>query len=419
MWALYNLLLVLCAPVWWVWMLSRTRRRAERPNWHQRLGYVSFPPKGGRPRIWFHAVSVGEVLACLPILKETRALVPNVEIVLSVTTSSGHKAAREQAKDLFDHLIYFPIDLPGAVLRSLRSVDPNAVVIMETELWMNFLWAAKKLGVPTLVVNGRISDRSFRNSSKVAAFYRALLSFVDQALMQTVEDARRIQSLGAAHAEVLGNCKFDQAVEGLDANVAEWRKTLGIPDGRQVVVVGSTRSPEEEDLVLEAIAGLDLQKVAVVHAPRHLERIPELFEKVVRRLGAVSLRSEGGGGGYILLDTYGELSKVYAVADVVVIGGGFGDFGGQNLLQPLAHGKPVLHGPHMQNFAEVAQAAAKENCTRTCSTAEELKSELLRLLGDAKSRQEMAQAARSFVGQNLGASRRYAERIQSAISPRT
>lgn len=413
--ALYNLLLVLAAPLWMAWMLHRARKRRELPVWRERFGRYDLPDKRGRPRIWLHAVSVGEVLASLPILRELRSLAPDAEVVLSVTTSSGHRTARERAEGLFDHLVYFPLDLPWVVRRALASIQPDALVLMETEIWMNLLAEARRRGSATLVANGRVSDRSFRRSVRFRRFFRAALAHLDWALMQTEEDARRIRELGAPNVQVIGNCKFDQAAEGLDADPREWRRLLGLPEGVPAVVIGSTRGPDEEDLVLEALGRIGLARTCAVHAPRHLERVPELYHKALGRLGQVALRSEGGGAAYVILDTYGELSKVYSAAEVVVIGGGFGEYGGQNLLQPLAHGKPVLHGPHMSNFAEVAAAASVAGATRVCRTAEELASVLEELLRNDGLRARMGEAARRFVEANLGASRRYAERILSAI----
>ncbi|MFN3683101.1 MAG: 3-deoxy-D-manno-octulosonic acid transferase [Fimbriimonadaceae bacterium] len=413
--ALYNLLLVLASPLWMAWMLSRARKRRELPVWRERFGRYDLPQKRGGPRIWLHAVSVGEVLASLPILRELRSIAPDAEVVLSVTTSSGHRTARERAQGLFDHLVYFPLDLPWVVRRALASVQPDVLVLMETEIWMNLLAEARRRGTATVVANGRVSGRSFRRSLRFRRFFRAALANLDWALMQTEEDARRIRELGARNVAVIGNCKFDQAVEGLEADPREWRRILGLPEGVPAVVIGSTRGPDEEDLVLEALGRVGLKRLCAVHAPRHLERVPELYHKALGRLGEVALRSEWGGAAYVILDTYGELSQVYSVAEAVVIGGGFGEYGGQNLLQPLAHGKPVLHGPHMSNFAEVASAAAAEGATRVCATAEELASALEELLRDDALRRRMGEAARRFVGANLGASRRYAERILSAI----
>jgi 3-deoxy-D-manno-octulosonic-acid transferase len=411
MFLLYNALLTLLAPLWVPWMLLRARKRADPPNWTERQGDYAIEMRKDRKRVWVHAVSVGEVVAARPILKELKNELSEHEIVLTVTTSSGHKTAKETASELYDHLFYFPIDVARMQLAAMSRVQPAAVVIMETELWMNFLWAAKVFECRTLLVNGRISDRSFPKARRFRFFYKRLLQNVDRCLMQTQLDADRIQTLGARSAEVFGNSKFDQAAEGLGADPAEWRQKLGIPEGRRVVVVGSTRGEEEEDFVLEALGRLDLQKIAVVHAPRHLERVPDLARKIERKFGAAALRSKQQTGDYLLLDTYGELSNVYAAADVVVIGGGFSNLGGQNLIQALAHGKPVLHGPHMQNFAEVTSAALAAGASQTCATPEELAQGIQSLLDDEARRREMGNAARQLIEQNVGASRRYAEAI--------
>lgn len=413
MFLLYNFLITILSPIWVPWMLWRTAKRAEKPNWQEKFGNYNLKP--GPDRVWIHAVSVGEVVAALPILREVRQLLPGYEIVLSVTTSSGHQTAREQATELVDHLVYFPLDIARFQLSAMQRVRPKVVAIMETELWMNFLWAANTFGASTLLMNGRISDRSFPRSRRLAFFYRALLKNVDRCLMQTQKDGERILALGARSAEVLGNCKFDQAAEGLDADPDLLRQELGLPEGVPLVVVGSTRSAEEEALVIAALRAVG--DVAVVHAPRHLERVPDLLAQVPDAW----LRSRGmpsESQSYIILDTYGELSKVYAVADVVVIGGGFSNLGGQNLLQPLAHGKPVIHGPHMQNFAEVAKAAAQAGATKVASTEEELAEALREILASQALRIEMGDAARQLVQGNLGASRRYGEAIATSVRPR-
>ena len=419
MFLLYNLLLTLTFPIWGAWMWWRTRQRKEAPNWTERTGNYNLPKRGDRRRVWIHAVSVGEVVAALSILREVRKALPKHEIVLSVTTSSGHQTARERAEGLYDHLVYFPVDVARFQLAAMQRVRPDVVAIMETELWMNFLWAAKTFGAETLLINGRISDRSYPRSMKLRAFYRALLSEVDRCLMQTTTDAQRIRDLGAKHAEVLGNCKFDQALEGRDADAAEWRAELGLEASRPVVVVGSIRH-EEFDLLAAAIFAVR-EDVQWVIAPRHVERATALVESIrgaANRPFPMSSRvADGrlGGEGILILDSYGELAKVYAVADVVVIGGGFANLGGQNLLQPLAHGHPIVHGPHMQNFRDVAAMAEAAGATRVAATAAELAAAVNALLSDRQAREQMGAAGKSLVSANVGASARYAKAIAEAV----
>jgi 3-deoxy-D-manno-octulosonic-acid transferase len=417
MFLLYNLLLTLFSPLWVPWMLWRTSRRKEKPNWAERQGDFPIAPDKEAKRIWVHAVSVGEVVAALPILRAVREELPEYEIVLSVTTSSGHQTAREKASDLFHHLVYFPIDTPRFQLAGMSRVRPQAVAVMETELWFNFLWAAKSFRAKTLLINGRISDRSFPRARLFRFFFRSMLQNVDRCLMQSERDADRILALGAGSAEVMGNCKFDEAAEGLDADPAEWRNALGLDGGVPVLVIGSTRSEFEERLVLDAVQALGLDRIQVVHAPRHLERAEPLAAEVSRRFGSVARRSRQERGRYLILDSYGELNRVYAAADAVIVGGGFDNLGGQNLIQPLAHGKPVLHGPHMQNFRDVSEAARHAGATLVCQDAAELASGLEAILSDVSRRKRMGEAARNLVQQNLGASARYARAIAEAVRP--
>jgi len=405
MFILYNLLMTLLAPFWLPWMYWRTRQRAEPVNWKERAGEYTIPKRGEKRRIWVHAVSVGEVLASTPVLRAIREELPNHEIVLSVTTSSGHQTAREKAADLFDHLIYFPIDIPRFTLRAIQSVRPDVVAIMETELWFNFLWAAQTFDARTILVNGRISDRNIKRSKYLVFFYKSLLKQLDRTLMQTKADADRITFLGAQNAEVIGNCKFDQAAEGLDADPEKWRRELKLEPGRPVVVVGSLRAEEFEFLAATIKA---VPEPHWIVAPRHLEKTPGLIEAIG---GPVASRTEKTTGDVIVLDTYGELANVYSTADVVVVGGGFGKWGGQNPIQPLAQGKPILFGPYMQNFRDAAAMAVEAGAGQVCASPEELALAIKELLNDPKKRKEIGDNARRLVDQNVGASRRYAKVI--------
>lgn len=410
MWLLYNLLLTLLAPFWVPWMLWRAYRRKEKPNWRERQGDYreSIPKKGERPRLWVHAVSVGEVVAAQPLLRSLRREMPGHEIVLSVTTSSGHRTAVEMKERLYDYLVYLPIDVARFTLNAMQRVRPDALIVMETELWMNLFWAAETFDAKIFVVNARLSDRSFPRARRVSGFYRALLKGVAGVLAQTEIDAERFRELGATHVESVGNLKFDQALEGLD-DATDWRADLGL-DERPVVVVGSLRAEE-----FETVAGA-VRSVAApqwVVAPRHLERTPEL----VSDLGDVSLgyRSKGEHATVTILDTYGELGRVYRVADVAVIGGSFAKIGMQNPIQPMVFGKPILHGPFTQNQRDVADLARKAGASIVCENGVELATRLAELLLDAPRRERMGQAGRALVQANRGA----ADRMARLIAART
>ena len=416
MFILYNLALTLLSPIWVPWMIWRTRKRQEAPNWKERSGNYNGVVKvrdKKKNRVWVHAVSVGEVIAAKPFLSQLRQLAPDCEIVLSVTTSSGHQTAREMEMPLFDSLVYFPIDVPKFTLRAMQWVRPDVMVIMETELWYNFLWAADVFDVRTMIVNGRISDKAYKTDLKVGFFFRSLFKLMDRCLVQTQTDKDRFESLGAKGVEVFGNTKFDEASSVVSVDAKEWREKLSIPMGKRVVVVGSTRSELEEQLVVDAF--FQLMDVVFVHAPRHIEsagRILEVFQKQVGSSGkSIGLRSLGESGDYLVLDTFGELGSVYSVADVVVIGGGFDKLGGQNLIQPLALSKPVIHGPNMFNFRDVAASSVRAGCSIICDNSDEVATQIKLLLNDEETRKVMADAAKKLIAENVGASRRYAEAV--------
>lgn len=397
----YNLLLTLTSPIWATWMLLRARRRKESVNWKERTGEYSFRWTKGTRRVWLHAVSVGEVVAALPLLKELRERLPHHEIVLSVTTSSGHETARTRAGGLTDHLVYFPIDVLRFSMAALTRVRPEVVVIMETELWPNFLWAARQLGTRTIVANARISDRAWPKNRRLAFFFRWVLGHVDRVLAQSETDAERFRHLGAKDVVVAGNVKFDEPV-GAGAGREEWRSRLGVEGF--VTVVGSLRA-EEFAFVAPALREIARHGPVVV-APRHLEKTEEL----AALLGDPPRRSRGetARDGLLLLDTYGELAEVYAAGDVAVVGGGFADLGGQNILQPLAHGVPTVHGPHMKNFRDVA--AVSSAATVVCEAAG-LAETVARLREDADLRSSKALAARDVLAANRGATSRVAAEV--------
>lgn len=411
---LYNALIILLSPVWVPWMVWRAKKRKEQPDWRQRSGDLPIqPPAKGVRRAWIHAVSVGEVMAALPVLKEVRRLDPGLEIVLSTTTSSGQTAAKERALNLFDHLVYFPIDVPRFVTAALMRVRPRVVVVMETELWLNFLWTAKNFGAQTILANGRLSQRGFTNGLRLRPYYRALAANLDLALVQSETDALRFKAIGFKEPVVVGNTKFDAALDEI-SDTRAWRTELGVPEDAYLVVVGSTRSEAEEELVVQAL--MQVPEAWVVHAPRHIERAPDLLAKYQATSGEASLRSQGEPSRRLVLDTYGELGYVYAAADVVVVGGGFDPLGGQNIIQPLAHGKPVIHGPHMGNFRQAADQAQEAGASLVASTADELGRALKSLQTDAVKRANMGKAAQALVLANQGAATRCAEKIVASAT---
>jgi len=419
--ALYNLALLLLAPLWVPYVLWRIVAGSWRDRWAERLGFVPVPPPSGKPRVWIHCVSVGETLAAQPVVKHLRQLLPDHELVFSTTTPTGQQTALSVLRDMVDYFVYCPLDLPFAVRRALGRIQPRALVLFETELWLNLLTEQHRRGGRVLILNGRISDRTARRAPRVRPIYAAMLRCVDFICAQSPTDAARFIALGASPSriEVCGNTKFDQALGALDRTADEWRQILALPEGAPVLVVGSTRTPDEEQLVVDAYLRVraTLPDTCLVLAPRHLERVGEV-ERLLQAHGLTPHRRsqlplpDGTHAQVVVVDTFGELASLYSVADVVVVGGAFAPLGGQNLFQPLAHGKPVFFGPHTHNFRDIAQLAKAAGVGFEVQTAEQLAEGILRLLHDPKLRERIAQQASELIQKHQGAAQRCAETVK-------
>lgn len=371
----------------------------QRPRWiSEKLG--NLPNLNGRS-IWVHAVSVGEVVAAAPFVHALTKAYPNDHIVVSTITDTGQKVARERMPHSA-HVVYLPFDLPGPINKAIAAINPRALIIMETELWPNLIGCATKSGVPVAMLNGRISEKSYRGYSKVAFLLKGMLNQITLYGMQDEEYAKRIVALGAPSERVqtLGNFKFDYTPANKPIS---WACGLKGP----VVLVGSTHRGEDA-IMIDAFGQLKAQfpSLTMIIAPRHPERFDEVAQliqasghKLVRRSAIGS--EEELSSCIVLLDTVGELSASYAICDVAVVGGSFIPHGGQNPLEPAAWGKPTLCGPHMHNFPFVREFYAHGAALEV--NAENLASELARVLGDQSLREQMGQAARHLMEQNRGA----------------
>jgi 3-deoxy-D-manno-octulosonic-acid transferase len=423
---LYNTLLILSYPALAVYLGQRLATGKSREGWDERWGRLSPSLAKTKPvRVWVHAASVGEVMAASPILKAYRALHPEHEIVLSVITPGGHEVATGLVGSLVDKVFYCPFDLAGPVKRVVKTIKPDLFINLETELWPNLLYHVHRSGAKMVLVNARISDRSFGSYRRLKPIFSWSLSHFDRILAQTPLDAERFQILGAKpeRVSVFGNAKFDEAPERLSADkIASLRHDLHIPEGAPVFVVGSTRQPEEERQVIEAyqIARKTLPNLVLIHAPRHIERAEELagIMKVsglnpVRR---TQLSATTEPVQQLILDTFGELGGVYALADVTFIGNSLtAPGGGQNLLQPLAHGKPVLYGKYMQNFRDLVFLAKEAGVGFTVTNAEDIARHILELIQNKEKRADISVRAVSLIESNLGAAAHYAQAIADLL----
>jgi len=402
MYALYSAMLGAALLAYLPTFLVRRRRAGYGRHLGQRFGRLG-DGLPAEPRCWIHAVSVGESAAAVPLVEGIRRRWPELGIVVSTITPTGARIVAERLAGRAVHR-YFPVDLPGPVRRALDAARPRFFIAIETELWPNFLRALAGRRIPAMIANGRISDRSFRRYHRVRWLMRRVLAHVSVFAMQSEEDARRIVALGAPPERVVvtGNLKSDLLPEASDD--AGWRERLGLGARDRLWIAGSTHRGEET-MVLDAFvrAKASHAGLALLVAPRHPERTGEV-EELIRDRGLIAVRRsrlprEREPGAVTILDTVGELAQIYALAEVVFVGGSLVPVGGHNVLEPALRGKPVLFGPHTSNFREGAELLQRSGGGLVVKDGEELARELARLLEDGDLARRMGEAAReSFVG---------------------
>ncbi len=408
-------------------LYEAVRHRKYVGTMRERWGHL--PPgidPGGRPSIWIHAVSVGEVQAARTLIPGLRERYPGHRLWLSTTTQTGRAVAAGIGSA--DGLFYFPLDLPPAVDRVLDRVRPVLFVAVDTELWPNLLRRCARRGVRTVLVNGRISDRSYPRYRLVRGWFRRVLADVDRCCAQSDESARRLVDLGAPAERVVmtGNLKFDVPPAlrpGSMRRAGNVPQVPGLAPDRPVLMAASTH-PGEEGPVLDAFRRLraGAPDLVLVLAPRHPERGAEVAASAARRGLAAVRRSRGPKDGagpvdVVVLDTVGELATLFRVATVVFLGGSLVPAGGHNVIEPAAWGKPVVFGPHMQNFAEIADLFLANRAARRIGGAGELEPALADLLADPGQRAALGAAARALVEANRGAAARSLAEIAAVLPP--
>lgn len=401
---LYSLALVILLPFE---LLKRPRSLRER--WiRERLG-VYGEGQGAKDErqkaIWVHAVSVGEVIAAVPLVKKIKERHSSIELVISTVTDTGQKVAAERMGSLA-RIVYVPFDLPFAVNRAFRRFTPSLCIIMETELWPAMIRAAGRRSMPVLLMNGRISAGSFNGYRKVRLFIRRVLGGISLFCVQNELYAERLRLLGAApeRIRVTGSFKFDTQPP---SSPPEWTEQVSGP----VLIAGSTHRTEEE-LILEAYAHLKAARpeLTLIVAPRHPERFKEV-EELIRTKGLnyvkrseLSGSEEGCSGLVILLDVIGELAALYGAADIAIMGGSFIEHGGQNPLEPAFWGKAIVCGPHMENFPFIEEFYRQGGAVRVEPSA--LSAVLGDLIASPLERGRMGACARELYEKNAGATER-------------
>jgi len=430
------------------WLIQGIRHGKYLGNLRQRLG-LSFPALERLPgersgAIWLHAVSVGEVLAGLTLAKRLKEVFPDRPLVVSTTTMTGQALAR-QRMPFADAVIYFPLDWGFCVRRTLAAVRPALVVVLETEIWPNFLRAASGRGVPVVFVSGRISDRSFaRSQSWLSLLGFCLRPFLADALgraaafwMQSQKDAERVKALGAPadKVHVGGNLKYDLQVPK-STPLADWLEAEVVRDGRRPLIVAGSIVATEEPLALIAFGVLqgEYPKSLMVLAPRKPERfeaaaqfIEDSHQKWVRRS---NLRVASPGGQIangdpaatissdvtvLLLDSIGELASLYRLADGVFVGGSLVASGGHNILEPAAFGKVPVFGQSMENFAEIAERFVTADAALQVASPEDAGVSWIELLRNPERNQKMGETARRLVEESRGATERAVSAIRGEL----
>jgi len=409
-------LLGLAPSVLWQMLLRGKYRRGI----GERFGGAA-PWQGAAAPLWLHAVSVGEVMAAAPLARLLATRHPDVPLLASTTTETGRAVAEQRIPAV--RFVFFPFDFGWSVRRAVRALRPRAVLLIETELWPNFLAACAAKGIPAVVVNGRISPRSFPRYRLIRSWLRPVLGHVRLFCMQSAADAERILALGAPAERVVvtGNLKYDLPAldEAVDRDAL--RAGLALPADRRLVVAGSIHRGEDE-AVIEAYkaAASSRRDLCLLLAPRHPERLEEVEQAATRAGVACVRRSRVPGeaprpGGAILLDTMGELARLYAVASVVFIGGSLIPHGGQNILEPAAYGRPVLHGPHMGNFSEMRDLFRTARAAIEVVDGRSLSEALQALLDDPAAADRMGQAGRMIVEAQRGATGRTADLVGALL----
>jgi len=381
------------------------------------------------PSIWIHAVSVGEALTARAIAADLKARYPHLRLFVSTTTMTGQQVAK-QSFQVADGVFFFPIDLGFIVRRVLDIVRPRLFVMMETEIWPNLLRECRARGVKTVVINGRISTRSFPRYRLVRPLFSRVLTLVDRFCVQGEETAGRLKALGAPpdRVTITGSLKFDAlkapGAAGA-ARVARERvlRFLAVAEGRSVIVAGSTM-PGEHETVLRAFERIRTlaRNPLLILAPRKPEHFADAaalarqsgFRTVLRSDLAVDEEVKAD---VVVLDTIGELAQVYQAATVVFVGGSLVPVGGHNILEPAVYGKPIVFGPHMQNFAEIAETFLGGQAAIQVRSGRELEDTLIGLLSEPDARTRLGDRARALVEANRGARERSLAAIAELLPP--
>ncbi|NDK38527.1 3-deoxy-D-manno-octulosonic acid transferase [Pseudoxanthomonas gei] len=418
---LYSAVLYVLTPVTvyhLIWRGFRFREYFQR--WNER--YASYPHAAPQADVWLHAVSVGEVNAAAPVVDALRRVHPEWRWLVTTITPTGSARVRDLWGDGVDH-VYIPYDLPGAVARFLAHYRPRLALVMETELWPNLLFGCRDRGIPTYILNARLSARSLRGYRVLGPLISRVVRTLKRIGAQSHADGKRFVTLGAERDAVVdtGNLKFDiDAPEGLAGFVRQFRSQLG---QRPVWIAASTHEDEEAAVIaIHRQLRLRWPELLLLWAPRHPERFPRVAELSVAAGWQVATRRgsawPAGHDDVFVIDTLGELMSFYACADVAFVGGSLQAVGGHNLLEPAAVGTAMVTGPHLHNFAEISRRLREAGALVIVDDADGMAQALGELLANPQARADIAASGRALVEQGRGALARTLQMIDADLPGR-
>ena len=433
----YTAFVWFAAPFAALYLLWRSRKQPEyRAHWGERFGWARYPRPTASPLLWVHAVSVGETRAAEPLIAALLDAYPQHGLLLTHMTPTGRETGRSIVEKWPGRVtqVYLPYDLPFAVRRFLRAFRPVVGIGMETETWPNLLAVAREEGVPMVLVNARLSEKSLAQAKRTPNLVREAAGNFALVLAQTAADAERMRQVGAERVEVVGNLKFDFTPSPVRVEAGRrLRASLG---PRPVLLFASTREGEEA-LILDALQALDAHAVVLI-VPRH----PQRFDDVARLLASRGLQftrrsalksgsdpdftpTDDGGGrktgsdpDFLLGDSMGEMAMYYAAADVALIGGSLLPLGGQNLIEACAVGTPVVVGPHTFNFEQATHDAIEAGAAERAASPAEAIARMRAIAADGAKRRAMSEAAQRFAAQHRGATQRTLDRLKPFVSAR-
>ncbi len=417
----YSILFFLLLPIIILRLLLRgLKSSAYMSRWPERFGFVE-QRKTAKDVIWLHAVSVGETLAAVPLVKALQEKYPDQRLIVTCMTPTGSERIKAAFGNSVDHC-YAPYDMPDAVARFLNRVKPKILIIMETELWPNTIAACHKRKIPVVLANGRLSEKSASAYARITPLVRPMLAGLTAVAAQHNDDGARFTALGLAESSlsITGNIKFDLSLDELTrekarALSAEWRG-----NGQRPIFLAASTHRGEDEIILQAFAKVKakIDNPLLVLVPRHPERFNQVAElclstglNLARRA-----RADSPEGADILLgDTMGELMTFFGACDIAFIGGSLVPTGGHNIIEPAAWGVPVLSGPHLFNFSEASQLLLDGGAMHICQSADQMAEQVVGLLQNQAQRTEMGDAAQRIAEENRGALDRLLGLIEKTI----